>query len=346
MAVANSIDISGLIRSTRTKGFTAQGALNEGVDNSFDAEATIVRVEFDTATSTLYIADNGVGMDRSKARDCYKFHADKAASEKAGLYGIGKPVSEGVLSDGKAATTTYTKAVDDVLYEVKADWVAAEADGVWAPTADNASPEGTRLWEEKAIDTDYGSLVKIPVPPLKFRAMVDDIETIAKELAFNYQDYLAEGREIILKVDGAVIDLPDTEGLGWNDVLEHQRCRRGIQVWKKGDEERIYHQEGDQWKRFDWRKASPEHSKRMEDYVEVVAAGSGWANVGEFWLESVYNPEWNPENEAFVLGYVAFRRNKRYLARLPCGTADPRRLRAAEDRGVRASRAQVHLPRG
>lgn len=322
MSATNSIDVSGLIRSTRTKGFTAQGSLNELIDNSLDASASVVRIDFDTASKTLYVSDDGLGMNKSKAKDCYKFHADKAASEKAGLYGIGKPVSEGVLSDLKSSTKTYTRAADDVVYEVEADWVVGEAEGTWTPVAARASVEGIRIWETRAINASHGTVVEVPMPEKKFLAMVSDVGTIAKKLAFTYQDYLEDDRvQIILSVDGALAALPTTENLGWNLVAEHQRLRRGIQVWKNGDDERVYHEERKDgrvsWVRLDLSKATPESAKRIADYAEVVAADSGWNQVGEFWLYSVYNPAWNPEGESFELGYTAFCRGRRYLAAIP-----------------------------
>lgn len=322
MSATNSIDVSGLIRSTLTKGFTAQGALNEPVHNSLDASASIVRIDFDTASETLYVSDDGVGMNKSTAKDCYKFHADKAASEKAGLYGIGKPVSEGFLSDLKSSTWTYTRAMDDEIYEVEADWVVGEAEGVWAPTAHRVSVEGLRVWESRAVNPLHGTVTQVRMPKKKFLEMVSDVETIAKKLAFTYQDYLEDDRvQIILSVDGVVVPLPDTESLGWNLVAEHQRLRRGIQIWKNGDDERVYHEERKDgrtmWVRLDLTKATPESAKRIADYAEVVAADSGWNQVGEFWLYSVYNPEWNPEGESFEPGYTGFCRNRLYLAAFP-----------------------------
>lgn len=318
MSTANSIKVDGLIRSIKTKGFTVPGAPKELTDNSLDASATIVGIDFDTANNALYIADDGDGMDRSKAQECYMFHADKPASDKTGLYGIGKLVAEGILCDLKSSTTTITRIAGGQIYEVTAPFAEGERTGTWIIYAHPVSVDGNQTWELRAINLGHGTVVRIPMQKPMFDKMIASIGDLARDYGFTYQDYLARGCQIRLSVDGVPVPIPADRALGYDAVAAHQRASRRIQIWKRGDEERIYHQDADgAMVRYNLSKSKSLDKNPFVDYVDVRVPDSGWEKVGDFTLLSVVNPEWNPEGESYVDGYMAYCRNHRYLAAHP-----------------------------
>jgi hypothetical protein len=104
--------------------------------------------------------------------------------------------------------------------------------------------------------------------------------------------------------------------LGWDDVDEVQRNEVRVELWVRGDEERIYY----------WHTSlRPAYAKMVRtegdstakvcDYDDAPEAG--FVLKASVTLLSVYNPAWDVEGRAPIPGYYALRRRKRNLCRLP-----------------------------
>lgn len=328
----SNISISGLLRSTKTKGFTTQGALHELIDNSIDAEATIIDIKFDSNTNTLVISDNGKGMDKSQADKAYCIHNDKPASDKIGLFGVGKTVAEGVLSDLQSTTMTITKSETGRLLEISADWPASILTGTWNPVSHGASADiGLPLWKKQAVNLSHGTVVSIQMTNDAFKSFTSEIQKVIGEICYTYQDVVNSVR-INVSIDGVQQEMNYSDGLGWDLVDDEKRNMTRIEVWtKEGSETRIFHSEGSEMVRFNRNaKTSTGTPKdaltasRLKDYVS--SSEQGYVCKANFQLRSVYNPIWNPElvqtldsdepRPDFTRGYLSFRRGNRHLKRL------------------------------
>jgi len=326
---APNISISGLLRSTKTKGFTTHGALKEITDNSFDALATKIAIRVNTTTRELIVSDNGAGMNNAVADKAYCLHNDKTASSKNGLYGIGKSAAEGMLSNLESATMTVTKAAGGRMYEITAEWPSAIATNTWNPRASGASSDiGAPLWDREALDPDHGTVVSIPMTQMMCNEIVSEMPDIIRGICFAYQDH----RDVVISVsiDGVDQPMDHSDTLGWNDVDADQRGSTSLEIWCKSDAPNyVYHSEGGEMVRLNWDAVTKDgvhkdalQSARIHDYASMLDAG--YSLHGKFDLRTVYNPRWNPDpvddddnvqRPEFKRGHLSFRRNMRYLAR-------------------------------
>lgn len=318
----SNISIPGLLRSTKTKGFTTQGAIHELVDNSIDAGATVVVIKFNSTSNTITISDNGSGMDEAHADKAYCIHNDKPASNKIGLFGVGKTVAEGILSDLRVATMTLTKVEGGRLLEISADWPKGISTGTWNPVSHGASADvGLPTWTRELVSDAHGTVVTIPMTHGMFQSLTAGITKFVSELCYVYQD-IVNDVDIKVFVDGDQVPMDYGDALGWDRVTPEQRNSTRLEVWTKDNcETRVFHSEGATLVRFDRSKPNPLAAARIADYA--ASAVGGYTCSATFQLRSVYNPVWNPDQPddaeeqrpEFKYGYLSFRRGLRHLKR-------------------------------
>ena len=311
---SSNIDISGLLRSTKTKGFTMQGAIHELVDNSIDAGASVIKITFRTAGNELIIADNGDGMDKATADMCYCIHHDKPASVKNGLFGIGKTVAEGMLSDLASLTTTVTRVTGGRLLEITADWPGSIASGTWNPRSVGASADyAVPLWDRAAVTPGHGTIAVVNMTPAGFTEVTSNIASLCRVLSYTYQD--VAGVDIQVWLDGVRQETDMSDTLGWSAARPRERNEVSLEAWTKpGEETIVFHTEGAAWVRFNHGVPNPGTAARIADYATM--AERGYTRVAGLRLRSVYNPAWNPPGEKEEIGYLSFARNLRHLARI------------------------------
>lgn len=324
-----NISIPGLLRSTKSKGFTNQSGINELLDNGIDASATKIAVRLNTNTNTLVIADNGLGMNETVANKAYCLHNDKPASGKNGLYGIGKSVGEAVLCDLESDTMTLTKCENGRTLEMTANWPSAIANNDWNPRASGASADiGAPIWKNEAIDHNHGTVVHIKVPLATKNSLVSEMNAISGEIAYAYQD--VPNADIKLYVDGVVQPVNREHTLGFNDLPDEQKTAIQIEILtKEGSENKVFYSEDGGMVRFNREAVSatgkprdPVQAARIQDYNSSFE--EGYVISGKFTQRIAYNPAWNPDQDEidedasrpdFIRGHITISRNKRHLKR-------------------------------
>jgi hypothetical protein len=309
----SKIDIAGLVRSVKAKGFTVPGAAKEIADNSFDAEAVMLRIRAVTASKMVYFSDNGKGMTQEEADQCYTFHSDKPASAKSGMYGVGKPVSEGVLSDLKCETFTLTRAAGGQICQIVTDYAQCILDKTWNPVAVPMTEEYRHHWEREALESANGTVVGIRMPDDKFAEFVANIRKIAEDLKFTNQ--FKTDCYIHVYVDDVPVRVLVARPLDYErTAMDHRREVR-IEAYRKGGEVRLYHDEAGKpgMYRFDYTTKNPETAKRIPQNAPAERLQE-WEKIADMVLRSTCNPEWYPEDEAFIPGYQAISRENRILS--------------------------------
>ncbi|WP_394390534.1 ATP-binding protein [Shewanella woodyi] len=84
-----------LIKSISEQGYSFEAALADLIDNSISADASKVEILIDTnkAPYTLFIADNGTGMNEEDLKNCMRFPSqspdDKRVNSDLGRFGLG-----------------------------------------------------------------------------------------------------------------------------------------------------------------------------------------------------------------------------------------------------------------
>lgn len=324
MATPLSISARGTITSLLSLGFTDQDALNEMLDNSFDADTEITRVRLNTPDTTLYVDDAACGMDKTAlARSLCIYSGKPAADGVSGLFGLGVKAAHAVLSNERAVTRILSRVLggEDVC-EIAADWPNALAHDVWHPTATEITARRKPLWDAGCLDPERGTVMVIPMPPAKYHALAESLPQMRKDIGRTYEQHLRRGKRIVIELDG-VAHLPDmSDALNWEDAPAHLRAEVPIEVWEHSETHaiRVYYEHHSLrpiW--TDMVRVNPENPKKKPLRDHDKAAEQGFVRTGRFVMRSVYNPAWNPRQPedgprpAWVPGYIAFRRHGRSL---------------------------------
>jgi hypothetical protein len=322
--MASSIDIRGIQNGILHMGFTNIDAILEVVDNEVDAGATKVRIHFTSATTTISISGNGRGMTKDALKRSMCYFGAKAASEQAGVFGLGETAGPLQLSGGLTPTYTVTRAAGAVdIMELVADWPTSASSGKWEPETGGVLEARRHLWTRFAIDPlGQGSLKHIQMPPEKFAEVVGNLPNLLLEIGFAYESHLRDGKTIEVYVDG-VVHSPDMGlTLNYETTPAARRCETPIELWRNGEEERVYYRHSSLKPAYvEMVRQEKGSQTKMRDYATAGAAG--FVKVAEFLFRSVYSVDSNPPavpgqpRGDVVPGYVALCRDRRTLCRLP-----------------------------
>ena len=84
-----------LIKSISEQGYSFEAALADLIDNSISADASQIEILIDTNKTpyTLFIADNGKGMNEAELKNCMRFPSqspdDVRVNSDLGRFGLG-----------------------------------------------------------------------------------------------------------------------------------------------------------------------------------------------------------------------------------------------------------------
>jgi hypothetical protein len=326
--MASSISIDGMLNDIRHMGFTRGDAEREGIDNALDAGADTVRITRNTVKSAVSISDNGSGMDEAGCVKSLCFFDAVPASNKTGLFGLGNKALHICLSSGMTQTTILSKKTGLPRAQLKADWLNACRTGVWNPTASEIGADtGIHLWNELAINHDHGTIMHIPMPPTEFASHQANLQSDLAELGFSYEEEILSGKRIDVLVDGLIQPLDMSLGLGWDNVGESQRKEQRVELWTRGNEERIYYMHTSLRPTYTAMvHTAGDSTRKIQDYDEAAAQGFTLKRAAVMY--SVYNPAWDVHGQPEIPGYLALRRGSRNLCRLQCNIAKTGDLRA------------------
>jgi hypothetical protein len=344
----SNISPSGTIINFLSLGFTLKDANMELVDNSLDAQAVNVRIRLDTTTKTLYVDDDGHGMDITQLTGALCINNVRPASENIGLRGLGGKAAHCVLSNEEFPTIIVSKTASSSRCEIDADWPGAVRNDVWDPRASRGSEEYKPLWESGCLNPSHGTTTKIPMPESKFNDLVGSLPCLLKELARTYEAFLETGRKIVVEIDGVAQPLDNNTCLGWSGTPAHLRNEVPLTVLRKPatGEVRVYYRHESMkpvW--TDMVRFNPNTDAKpamLRDYQPSL--DDGFVQIDSMTLQSTYRPEWNPPEAdgvrpAYIPGYIAPCRDKRFLQPIKSefassGDYEARRLRSSARHGL------------
>lgn len=353
----SNISPSGTIKNLLNLGFTPQHAIQEIIDNSLDAESERVRIRLDTTSNTVYVDDDGKGMDIQQLTDALRINNVKPASENIGLRGLGLKAGQCVLSNEEFLTVILSKTATTSRCEIDADWPGAVKNDIWDPRASRGSEEYKPLWEAGCLNPEHGTTMKIPMPEAKFKELLEALPDLLKELARTYETFLDSGRTITMEVDGVVQSLDRSTCLNWNNTPVHLRNEVVIAVLRKptSNETRVYyHHENTRPAWTDMVHDNPTTDakpKLIRDYQSALE--DGFVQIASMKLRNAYNPQWNPPEAGgmrlpYIPGYIAPCRDKRFLQSMKVefglsGDYEARRLWASTRHGIEFSHTADEL---
>ena len=351
MPSQSNISPSGTIQNLLNLGFTQSDALCELIDNSLDASAKHIRINLDSKTHNLMIADNGNGMDKSELTSALRINSTKPASEIIGLRGLGLKAGHAVLSKTVHSTQIFSQKKDCDVFEVELDWPGSISADVWSPTPHSISARSLSVWEANKIEGSHGTLTVIQMTQDSFESLLKHgISFVLKEIGRIYEQYISQGIVMHIVLDG-VQHSPDMSlAINWSTVPPLLRTETPVKILKHPvtGEKRVYrlHSSGRPvW--TDMVREDPQDPKKMiRDQQQSLT--EGFVLEGEFIVRSTYNPEWNPPLDvegvrpAYVKGFIAPCRDKRFLrpmeTEFPCsGDYEGRRLYASTRHSIEFS---------
>lgn len=187
-----------LINSLRHLGYTNYSAVADLVDNSFDAEATFVKIiaHQRDKDAEIIIADNGSGMDISILAEAIKLgsNVDKSEDSDLGKFGMGLcTASLSICKETTVLTKTETgdllKAVNDVDEVVR--------QGKFVSYLGQASMEESILFDELTNNCGHGTIVILRnCDNLNNKNLSALSGKIAKDLARIFRYFIDAGRQI------------------------------------------------------------------------------------------------------------------------------------------------------
>ena len=107
--MSNGVSISGTMENMLSMGFTVSDAICEGIDNSLDAGANIIHLDFNQDNCMWIQADNGCGMKPEILPEAYCMNNRSNGTQTHGKFGIGANALGIVLSELLGSMTVVTK---------------------------------------------------------------------------------------------------------------------------------------------------------------------------------------------------------------------------------------------
>jgi len=187
-----------LINSLRHLGYTNYSAIADLVDNSFDADATFVKIYARQRDNDaeIIIADNGSGMDLAILGQAIRLGSNVDKSEDSDLGKFGMGLCTASLSICKE-TTVLTKTEDGDLLKAVNDVDEVIRRNKFVSFLGTANMEESMLFDELTDKSAHGTVVILrSCDNLTNRNLSNLSNKVAKDLARIFRYFIGAGRQI------------------------------------------------------------------------------------------------------------------------------------------------------
>jgi len=157
MSKRQNQSISGTISNLIDEGFDLVSSLKEITDNSIGAQATNISFFLKPINLTLFVIDNGLGMNKSGLTKLATLNDRKEISEaKQGKYGQGVKLALAYLTQLKGTITiisksdNYDASKEDAINQIIIDFPNGIETDNYNPMGETACTANKNLWEEYA----------------------------------------------------------------------------------------------------------------------------------------------------------------------------------------------------
>lgn len=186
--------------------FTVPSAIEEFVDNSYDArsqgQSAHVSIVLDSKSDLIEIADDSVGMDLQGLQNALTIAAPKHSNDSIGLFGFGLKAAASYLARNLVIETSQAGSTEALRVEYDSDSLKS-----WTVEA-TTSP--------KASSEEHGT--RIHLSGLRVAIDAKTVASVKFHIGEIYHRFLADGR-LKVTVDGEEISAPEwllLEGLRWD----------------------------------------------------------------------------------------------------------------------------------
>ena len=216
-----TFDEKGYIRASiqGRNGHTTQTSIMELVQNSVDARATEIRINYDTTNNRIFIIDNGLGMNYStlqKMAVLYK-HEDRKENTH-GKFGIGAKDAWFQIG-GNWNILSKTKNNNNIVsLEWNVDGLIKWADNKteydnFIDSSKNATEDMKKLYDEYKINSESGTLIMCKLP----EEYIDNdfkktLTKLVKDIQIKHQNKRCQ---ILHNFDGTTVEYTKIENYDW-----------------------------------------------------------------------------------------------------------------------------------
>ena len=216
-----TFDEKGYIRASiqGRNGHTTQTSIMELVQNSVDAKATEIRINYDTTNNRIFIIDNGLGMNYytlKKMAVLYK-HEDRKENTH-GKFGIGAKDAWFQIG-GNWNILSKTKNNNNIVsLEWNIDKLIEWADNKieydnFIDSSKNATEDMKKLYDEYKINSESGTLIMCKLPEEYIdNNFKKNLTKLVKEIQIKHQNKRCE---ILHNFDGTTVEYTKIENYDW-----------------------------------------------------------------------------------------------------------------------------------
>jgi len=245
-----TFDEKGYIRASiqGRNGHTTQTSIMELVQNSVDARATEIRINYDTTNNRIFIIDNGLGMNYytlKKMAVLYK-HEDRKENTH-GKFGIGAKDAWFQIG-GNWNILSKTKNNNNIVsLEWNVDGLIKWADNKteydnFIDSSKNATEDMKKLYDEYKINSESGTLIMCKLP----EEYIDNdfkktLTKLVKDIQIKHQNKRCE---ILYNFDGTTVEYTKIENYDWlyyEKVPQNRKVQAKIYLIPQKNQIRTYY---------------------------------------------------------------------------------------------------------
>ncbi|MEZ0233085.1 MAG: ATP-binding protein [Methylophilaceae bacterium] len=218
-----------LINSLRHLGYTNYSAIADLVDNSFDADASSVKIYIRQRENEpeIIIADDGLGMDDSILSQAIRLGSDVEKSDDSDLGKFGMGLCTASLSISRE-TTVLTKTEDGKLLKAINDVDEVIKQNSFVSFFGSPTMEDSILFDEMTGNSGHGTVVILRrCDNISNKNLSALSGKLSKELARIFRYFLYAGKRIslndraLIAIDPLEWDSPDTNRFDESDIEIH-----------------------------------------------------------------------------------------------------------------------------
>ena len=265
---------AGCFKDMSDMGFTDLDCVREtGIENQLDAKATKIQIHLQLNPPRIIFADNASGMDKDQLKASRRlFNRKDAHDDKNGCFGIGGSVGSSQLTRLSGKATRLSKIQGKDILQLTLNYPTIIEEDKYETCTHDATKGMSDIWDTFAIDKDHGTLDILECPSSVVEDMIKTLPTTAR-LGRMYADYLTEGTNISLHINGKVTNiLPE-------DVSDEANATKVekyvVRVWIKDSTSEVIAQ---------FKNASNDwvfmEGKKLKHYIEDPES-KGFTMVGE-----------------------------------------------------------------
>ena len=299
------VSVSGTMQNILHQGFSTTDAICEGIDNSFDAHATVIDLRYDHTKNTLCIADNGSGMTPDKLPEAYVMNNRSddvdTTNEKHGRFGIGANVLPIVLTELQGNMSVVTKTAEmNHSCDMNMNFPRAVATGVFnrevntvdEDGTDNRSANSIQLWNEYTLVTQNhsGTILNAKLSERVSRELNNKINetTALRDLTGKqYHKFIESGAKIYLNNEL----VPAIDYLERNTAAHTNTLNVTVRNIDRIPYACIVKQKHGVDTEFYYTQTATSNGKKKVKYINVDAATAN-EPIGKFTITSTLDPSW------------------------------------------------------